>query len=63
MFPNCIEPPLSPSEFTPEKGREQLDRMQACFDREHQIKLIMLAVTFSGFLVVLVIFIVLKLAH
>lgn len=49
----CIEPPIRPEEFTPEKGRAQLDRMQACFDRHNRFRIVSLAIMIGVFLAAL----------
>jgi predicted nucleic acid-binding Zn ribbon protein len=49
----CWERPIPRAEFTPEKGREQLDRMRACYDRQRRIKLTFVIIYMVGFLIVL----------
>jgi len=47
MISPCFEFPIPRNQFTPEKGKAQLERMQACYDREERRELIMLAVVLA----------------
>ncbi len=59
----CFEFPIPASQFTPEKGREQLARMRACYDRERLKRTIMFAVMFGATMVLALIFLVMMIVR